>query len=381
MAGTRKGRAKAVNETAGQLLAALKFTSIGNKTVADNPAAACTAFMNGYAVSFDGVIEAAYPIPGADIEGFVNTKLMIDALGNVGKELELSSLEDSIYIKSGDFEVSVPTLPASQITAGPPDPQAYPLDNKFRDALALVGRPLKDTAENYVSAAILSTGPSVISAYEKTCIAEAYHACNMPPAIVYPKAFANALMKADKNLVGFGYTGGNTLTVWFEDGSFIRTQLYSEPFPLTVGQLQQQFSTIGAVIPLPTGTLAAVDAVKPFAKANKIAFRSGAVVADPFFTASGLLEWNASKEVKALPDSPCFNANFFTAYADVCPDMSISADRLFMVTPGGATVPLRVVFARMQEPVDSQPPEQLPEETPEQYANRMAVLQSGDIPF
>lgn len=328
MAGKRGAR-KSVNETASQLLEALKFTSVGYKATGD-VMATHTMMMGGWCVSYDGVIEAGMPIALADFDAFPDTKLLADALNNVGKEIEITSLDEGVYIKSGDFEVTIPSGDRNLITAVPPDQNLWPLNNDFKIAVVMAGKIVKDTAEKFRDATIWQNNWSMV-ATNGVCLVEVLHKNNVPPGVVFPKAFANALNKTEKNIVGFGYTEGVSFTVWYEDGSFIRTNLYNEPYPIGYDKVTELMSA-EMFLPFPTGMVEGIAAVAPFGTAhradgkNVVAFRGGYVVADPFFTSSGLLEWNANKAVKALPDSPRFDAQWFNLYSGDTTDIGFATD-------------------------------------------------------
>ena len=59
---------------------------------------------------------------------------------------------------------------------------------------------------------------------------EAWHGLDLPPNVPLPKQFVAALVKQKKNLTGFGFSRSSA-TFYFEDGCWLRTQLYSDEWP------------------------------------------------------------------------------------------------------------------------------------------------------
>jgi hypothetical protein len=135
-------------------------------------------------------------------------------------------------------------------------------------------------------------------------IVEAWHGIDLPPGLLMPKASALAIAKATKKLAGFGYSP-NSATFWFEDGSFIKTQLFSERFPNYVSVIEgSDYWT------LPEAFFAAVAAIAPFTEEGKIYFRQGRLV-------SAVNEEIASTyQLAGLPDNVGYSAKlllFFQA--------------------------------------------------------------------
>jgi hypothetical protein len=60
----------------------------------------------------------------------------------------------------------------------------------------------------------------------------------MPPGLLVPVSFVLALAKVKKSIVSFGI-GATTLTVHFDDRSWLRTTLYLERIPDIVSKLEE----------------------------------------------------------------------------------------------------------------------------------------------
>lgn len=292
-----RGRKAAVNEVASRLLSAMKFLSVGHQATAGIQGNH-TWFQNGWGCSFNGVIAAGIPMEGIDFTAYAHTKLLLDALGNVGKEMELTVDEHTVGIKSGAFNALVPCGDRTQMVPTPPDANIAPMDKRFAAALEMAGRIVSDTAANFRDAAILLNGPSVLATNGKTLI-EAWHGISMPPGLVVPKALSNALKKVDAEPVGFGFSD-ETITVWMSNGGFVRCQLYREQYPAMVLEQLNELATAPNEVSIPTGFFRAVEAAAPFGgDEGTVFFTSGEVRAGP---SSDFSEWGARHKVKGLPD-------------------------------------------------------------------------------
>lgn len=291
----------AINDSAAKIAAALAFTKLAVSTAAPDDYEDMVYLYQGWAISHDGVIAAGMPLGEQDISGYVNHKLLNTAIANVGKELVISSGDTGILIKSGDYEALVPHGDVSQYRPASPDAKAWPADDRFRAALVVAARVIKTTAEFVRDAAIYNNGEAVL-ATDGGSLVEAWHGNNMPKGVVFPRQFAIAVGKADKPIVGFGFdqTTWKTFTVWFEDQSFIRTNLYPyAEYPQSVPErYAAMFETSVDPIEPPKGFFEAVKAVSPFGEGNgKLAITGGAVVTG--WDGTG---WSTAALVKSLPE-------------------------------------------------------------------------------
>lgn len=313
-------RKKSVNEVATKLLDVLKFTSLGYKSTGDVQAQH-TWFSGGWVLSFDGVIAAGTPVEGLDFEAYAHTGLLTEALSNVGKEMDLAINDSGIAISSGDYSVVVPQGDRTSMRPTPPDQNIAPIGAGFIDAMELCGRIVKDTAPLFRDAVIVTRDKTVLSCDGMTLI-EAHHGYATPPGLMFPKQFANALKKSGKTPIGFGF-GAETFTIWFDDNSFLRTQLYTgrgengEPlqYPAQVLDKLEHLMQAPTNDPVLPGFFEAVAKVVPFAMDEKhtIHLKDGNVSSG--FTSGSTS--TASLPVANLPDGTPVNGERLLTFSDV----------------------------------------------------------------
>src|SRR6266403_6010754 len=179
-----------------------------------------------WAIAFNGIVAAGSPIP-EDVLCHPHNLLLIEALSKCDENFSLTQLDNSkLSIKSGKFKAVVPCLDPALMQSASPDPQIVAITNKFKEAIEAVGVLASENAQDVLTASVLMNGPSVI-ATNRRMIFEYWHGLDLPPNVPLPKQFVAALIKQKKNLSGFGFSRSSA-TFYFEDGCWLRTQLYSD---------------------------------------------------------------------------------------------------------------------------------------------------------
>jgi hypothetical protein len=152
-----------------------------------------------------------------------------------------------------------------------------------------------DHGQEIYNASILLNGQSVIATNGKVLF-EYWHGIDLPPALPIPKALIGPLSKINKKLTKFGYSN-SSITLFFEDESFIKSQLYAEEWP----DVHKILTLPSNPFPVPVDFFAGLDAVAPFSE-GFIYFDAGVMRSHPS-DATG-----ASYEVPGLPKGPIFPA-------------------------------------------------------------------------
>lgn len=279
----RKGRKPAKNETAAALLNALGFIGTLKAPPAGSPPQYDYVFLNqGYAIGFDGVVAAGHPIPG-DITGYPHTRLFAEALDNTDKTFSLTRRDDGAFeVGSDKYTAIVPICPEQVIPTFPDNKQA-PINDPvaFIAALKVAHGVSTDTGTVAIYSAIRIT-ETTLMATNGQVIVEVRHNNNLPPVVI-PRQFVTAIIKSEKTPEAIGINGADwsTMTVWFTDGSWLRTNLYKEN-PYTADILTM-YTTVTEGLQgydrqeIPAKLWATVKAVLPFADNNKIMLRPGIV--------------------------------------------------------------------------------------------------------
>lgn len=305
MARTPKGRKAAINTQALKLGEALAFVSVASRDAGEGDWQQHCQFHTGYVAAFDGVISAAFPVE-EELGCCPHTEQLQIAVAKCGASLAITLTEAGrLSIKGDKLRALVPTLALDTLPAITPDPQIAPLNDEMKKALACVGTLVSEGEDEMLKAAIMLDGGMAMST-NRTAALQYWHGNDFPPAVVVPKLFAVAVCKQNLALVGFGVgwrqnqEGGwqaISLTFYFENGAWIKTQCYADPYP--------SFSAFMDVQSFPGDTpptlFEAVEAVAKFADGDAIWFGGGKVMSHPSE------EVGAQHDVEALTGGKCFD--------------------------------------------------------------------------
>ena len=126
-----------------------------------------------------------------------------------------------------------------------------------------------ENAQSVVAASILMNGHSLV-ATDRIMMIEYWHGCDLPPGLALPKAIVAPLTKTKKVLNGLGFSKSSA-TFWFEDKSWIKTQLYNEQWSDIEAMLNRECKPV----PLPEYLFAAIDATSKFSPDGNLYAHSG----------------------------------------------------------------------------------------------------------
>lgn len=210
------------------LLTALEFCSCVSEKIGA-PYETHIGLRNKWAIAFNGIVAAGSPI-AEDIVCHPHTLLLLDALSKCDENYSLTQLDNNrLSVKSGKFKAVVPCLDPSIMQVAEPDPMIVGITNKFKEAVEAVGVLANENAQHVITASVLMNGSTVIST-NRVMLLECWHGLDLPSNVPLPKEFVKALSKQKKNLTGFGFSRSSA-TFWFEDGCWMRTQLYADEWP------------------------------------------------------------------------------------------------------------------------------------------------------
>lgn len=260
----RKAKEKdEVSDVTADLIAALKFVNIANSSNG-RPYDQHVILHSNWAVASDGVLAAGYPIPD-DIQAYPHTEKLIAALLRCGKSLSMTSGDASMTIRSGKFSVSIPVMPPDAMLWAMPDPMAGVADDELRKGLEIVGTLVSDTAQLMVNSTVCINGGSVV-ATDRLAALEYWHGNNMPPMVVIPKTAVNAVCRPTSPLVGIGYTPERSITFYYENKAWIKTQLHIDPYPDIWRILNRPINCVS----IPPSFFDGVETIAPFADNSQI---------------------------------------------------------------------------------------------------------------
>lgn len=282
-------------ETKSSLLQALEFCSCVSEKLGA-PYETHVGLRNKWAIAFNGVVAAGSPID-EEIYCYPHNLLLIEALSKCDESFSLTQLDNGrLSIKSGKFKAVVPCLDPLLMQSAIPDPQIVGISNKFKEAVEAVGVLASDTAQHVLTASVLMNGQTVVST-NRVVMLEYWHGLDLPHGIPLPKQFVSALAKQKKNLTGFGFSSCSA-TFWFEDGCWLRTQLYSDTWP----DVSRVLNIQGNLWSIDQGFFKALEAVAPFSEDGLIYLKTNKLCSHPDEAAG------ASHECNGIPNGVIYPA-------------------------------------------------------------------------
>lgn len=266
-AASKKG---ALNPAA-SLIEALKFISVAQKKAGPTGVQFCQVRQN-WAIASDGIVTAAFPIR-EDLEACPHTLQLTAALSKVGEDLSITQLnENALAVSSGDFRALVPCVGFDEVPVPEADSPCADIDNRVKEALASVAGLATDGANSATYAAVLLQAGSAV-ATNGAALLEAWHGIDLPPGLLLPKSAVMAIVKSKLDLVRFGFSHSSA-TFFFENGAFIKTQLYGERYPNYQAVLHCDNLNPW---PVPEDFFRAIEAIEAFSPEGNVYFQDGAI--------------------------------------------------------------------------------------------------------
>lgn len=272
-----KAAAKAAAEQANAFLDALDFVAPAATDTGESYAIHA-AITQKWLSCFDGTIMIATPV-AEEMTAYPRFRQLRDALKRAGSggSVTVQGAEHRIIVKSGrsKFGVECEPDPARVMRPGP-DVAVGPLDARFVDALRAL---LPLTAENVQSDlenSILVAGNHAY-ATDRAMMAEYTHGNNISMSAVLPRKFADRVTKIKKDLYGYGISD-ISFTIWYTDGSFVRTKLYNaNTWPTNFSAVLPELPDPASLVPIPAGLFDALRDCQAFANEDSVIFDKGKV--------------------------------------------------------------------------------------------------------
>lgn len=297
-----------------KLLEAVRFLS--GITKDEGPPNECHILLsNKTATAFNGTVGAGCKID-EDLYAAPNAKIFLSALSKCGDNYTLTQVDTKLVLKSGPFKANIPCIDPTLMYFPTPDPNMAPIDDSFKKAVELIEKVKPENGQRVVTLSFLLNGPSILATDGKILI-EAWHGLNMPTNIPVPKAIIPSICNT-KKLTGFGLSN-TTVTFFFEDESFIRSQLFADKWP-DVSHLIDRPSNMK---PVPKDLFKALDAIKDFSGNGFVYFNDGKLQSHE------ISEKGAEFDVEGLRKGPVYSVK----YLNLIKDMIDKVD--FYVEPEG----------------------------------------------
>ena len=291
-------RLKSVATKESSLLGALKFISLVQKDEGQVFETHCV-LANQAAMAFNGVLAAGQMIE-EDVSVCPHTLKLIAALARCGESLSITQLDNfRLSIKSENFKAAIACANPMGMTYAQPDAPSIVINDNIKKGFDIVSVLVSDSSEHVVTASILLKANSMYST-NRHVMFEYWHGIDMPGEFAIPKAALQAVIKSGKTLDKMGHSN-NTVTFWFTDGSWLRTQKYNDKWPNVDSILNQNASPQ----PVPITLFKGINAIQPFAEASsKIYINEGQLATETVENAG------ATYDIEGLPKGIAVNYKY-----------------------------------------------------------------------
>ena len=210
------------------LIEALKFVNIAQHDPS-NPIKQYCNLVNGFVMSGDGILAAGHPID-IGLEARPDTKKLMSALINCTEALTITQIDNTkITIKSAKFIAHIPCY-NKDIDMVYPDKPIIVISNVIKEGLLKIGHITQDNGDTVYASSVKIESGHMTASNGLICF-EYWHGIEMPTMNI-PKRFISAIANTKKTLVSMGHSP-SSVTFWFDDGSWLKSQLFIGDWPET----------------------------------------------------------------------------------------------------------------------------------------------------
>lgn len=251
------------------------------------------------AVAYNDILTAGIKID-EEIYCAPNASIFRKALSKCGDGYTLTIDGTRIIVKSGGFKANIPCIDPNLLTIREPDKPFCPIDDRLKAALEIADLIKVENSDRVELNGFLLNGQSILSTDGKI-ILEYWHGIEGLPTIAIPKTIIPAIINSNKKLAFIG--GSNSsVTVWFEDGSWIKSQLFAKPWPIDA--CLSILNRPSCPHSIPPDFYKALDAVAPFSSTGTIHFSR------ELLCSHATTEAGATHEVVGLPKGPIYTIKY-----------------------------------------------------------------------
>lgn len=261
---------------------------------------------NKTVVASNGILSAGCEIQ-EEITAKPNTLQFIEALEKCKDDLVIAKMTDCIGVKSGKFKAFVPCL-ADNLSITYPDLPTNEITNIIREGFKAIDFLIEEREKKeLIKASILLCNNSMYTTNGHLLL-EFWHGLKFPNDLVVPVHFINAIAKTKKDLKAYGCCIENneikSITFWFTDNSWIKTQTYSEKWP----NISKIFNVTPNFYPLYPNFYEALNNIEGFLAKNQ-----AVLFFENTMKTSKEDKQGAEYIVEGLPYGKCFSATYLKA--------------------------------------------------------------------
>jgi hypothetical protein len=270
-----RGRKREATSQAANLVKALNFVKVGTSEVEEYMK--FVRLQNNFAITFNGQISAGHPI-AEELSVCPQLDKLLHALNRCGSSLVISETPTRQLSVKGDKLRAIIQCHSTALPDSAPDQPCAVIDDRIKDALRVCGTLASEAGQRVIEASLLLEA-NVCTGTNGAAILQYWHGIDLPPQIVLPKVFCEAVAGVDSKLTGFGFKWSDDLskvssvTFWFDGGAWIKTQCYADRWPDVSKVLNVESSPTDVL----TGLVEAIEAVSHFNDDGYVVFREGKV--------------------------------------------------------------------------------------------------------
>ena len=224
---------------------------------------------------YNGMLALCSPIP-FDIECKPKAEPLVKAIASCTETVQLAlTAAGRLSVKSGKFKAFVDCHPDDATPHAMPEGEDVVIDGAallqaFKTVFPFVG----DDASRPWSNGVLLLGQSAFATNNITLV-EYWTGCNVPRPLNIPRAAVKELLRIDEAPIGAQLTD-TSITFHFENGRWLRTQLFETQWP-DLGKVLDRESSAQPIDPK---LFEALKVLKPFTdKAGRIVFKGDGKIA------------------------------------------------------------------------------------------------------
>lgn len=274
---------------------------------------------NKTATAFNGTLAAGALIED-DIQAAPHAKTFLNALQKCTEGYTITQLDEAkLSIKSGKFKAIVPCINPNLLPFPIPDSPATGIGEPFRSALSIIDKIKIENGQHVHLLSFLLNGPSLIATDGKIII-EAWHGLDLPPGLPIPLTLIPSIMGNPKRLFSFGFSP-SSVTFYFDDNSWVRSQLYAQPWPNVMHILERKSSPVA----IPTDFYKGLETIIPFGE--------GTVYFDTNLLRSHRDDGKGAVfELMGLNKGPVFTIKYLMMIKDIATKIDFYNDKMLAFT-------------------------------------------------
>jgi len=293
----------AANDERLRLIDALKFAAAAIEKTDVSGLSAFVTISNGIVTAQNDTFALGIKTV-TDLDLCLHGEKLLAALNQCTANFQMVQISpQELSVKSGSFRAIVPVLPSDTVQPILPDAPVGALGKPVTDGLEICARLCVGKGDRAFDQSVLFKDQTIVATNGGLAI-EYWHGFGMPGGQAMPKKAVDCVIKLKKPVVSFGFSE-NSLTIFFDDESFIKTRLNVTPWPDTDGMFFKSTPSV-APVPLWKGFADGLKALEKFIENDLIVFRP-----DMLATHTDLNHAAASYKVPGLPNGHKFSAAYW----------------------------------------------------------------------